>query len=117
MRRHRRSRRAELVGESGRTSQSLLLVLRNPVTGLLVARDDRICREYYQYARTDRDRLISNSMTKTITGLLIGIVVSVKSVDDTPETYVPGFKGTEYGSTPIRDLLQMSSGVAELLCS
>jgi CubicO group peptidase (beta-lactamase class C family) len=56
-------------------------------------------------------------MTKTITGLLIGIVVSVKSVDDTPETYVPGFKGTEYGSTPIRDLLQMSSGVAELLCA
>jgi CubicO group peptidase (beta-lactamase class C family) len=87
---------------------------RNPVTGLLIAQDDQIYCEYYQYARTDRDRLISNSMAKTITGMLIGIAVSdgaIKSVDDTPEIYVPGFKGTEYGSTPIRDLLHMSSGV------
>ena len=42
---------------------------RNPVTGLLIAQDDRIYCEYYQYARTDRYRLISNSMAKTITGL------------------------------------------------
>jgi CubicO group peptidase (beta-lactamase class C family) len=46
--------------------------------------------------------------------MLIGIAIAdgvIKSVDDTPETYVPGFKGTEYGRTPIRDLLHMSSGV------
>ena len=87
---------------------------RNPVTGLLIARDDRILFEHYQYGRTDRDRLISQSMVKSIMGLLIGIAISegaLKSVDDTPETYVPGFKGTEYGKTPIRDLLHMSSGV------
>ena len=87
---------------------------RNPVTGLLVAKDDRILFEHYQYGRTDRDRLISQSMVKSITGLLIGIAISegaIKSVDDTTETYVPGFKGTEYGRTPIRDLLHMSSGV------
>ncbi len=87
---------------------------RNPVTGLLIARDDRILFEHYQYGRTDRDRLISQSMVKSITGMLIGIAISegaIKSVDDTPETYVPEFKGTEYGRTPIRDLLHMSSGV------
>jgi CubicO group peptidase (beta-lactamase class C family) len=87
---------------------------RNPVTGLLAARDDDILFESYQYGRTDRDRLFSGSMAKTITGMLIGIAISegaIKSVDDTPETYVPGFKGTEYGKTPIRDLLHMSSGV------
>ena len=53
-------------------------------------------------------------MVKSITGLLIGIAISegaIKSVDDIPETYVPGFMGTEYGRTPIRDLLHMSSGV------
>ena len=53
-------------------------------------------------------------MVKSITGLLIGIAIAdgaIKSVDDTAETYVPGFKGTEYGATPIRDLLHMSSGV------
>ncbi|MFL5094018.1 MAG: hypothetical protein ACJ8ES_01810, partial [Xanthobacteraceae bacterium] len=28
---------------------------RNPVTGLLIAKDDRIVFEHYQYGRTDRD--------------------------------------------------------------
>ena len=87
---------------------------RNPVTGLLIAKDDRILCEHYQYGRTDRDRLLSQSMVKSIMGMLIGIAISegaIKSVDDTAETYVPGFKGTEYGKTPIRDLLHMSSGV------
>ena len=53
-------------------------------------------------------------MVKSIIGMLIGIAIAdgaIKSVDDTPETYVPGFKGTEYGETPIRDFLHMSSGV------
>ena len=87
---------------------------RNPVTGLLIAKDDGILFEHYQYGRTDRDRMLSQSMVKSIMGMLIGIAVSegaIKSVDDTAETYVPGFKGTEYGKTPIRDLLHMSSGV------
>ena len=69
-------------------------------TGLLIAKDDQILFEHYQYGRTDRDRLISQSMVKSITGMLIGIAISegaIKSVDDTAETYVPGFKGTEYG--------------------
>jgi CubicO group peptidase (beta-lactamase class C family) len=88
---------------------------RNPVTGLLVAKDDTILFEHYQYGRTDRDRLNAGSMTKSITAMLVGIAISegaIKSVDDTPETYVPGFKGSEYGRTPIRDLLHMSSAVA-----
>ena len=87
---------------------------RNPVTGLLIAKDDEILCECYQYGRTDRDRLISQSMAKSITGMLIGAAVAegaIKSVDDAAETYVAGFKGTEYGATPIRDLLHMSSGV------
>ncbi len=89
-------------------------VSRNPVTGLLIAKDDHILFEHYQYARTDHDRFVSQSMVKSIIGLLIGIAIAegaIKSVDDTPEAYVPGFRGSEYGRTPIRDLLHMSSGV------
>jgi CubicO group peptidase (beta-lactamase class C family) len=99
----------------GKPSSVTEYLSRNPVTGLLIARDDRILLEHYQYGRTDRDKFISQSMVKSITGMLIGIAISdgaIKSVDDTPETYVPGFRGTEYGKTPIRDLLHMSSGVA-----
>ena len=42
---------------------------RNPVTGLLIAKDDQILFEHYQYGRTDRDLLLSQSMVKSITGL------------------------------------------------
>ena len=87
---------------------------RNPITGLLVCKDDQILFESYQYGRTDHDRFVSQSMVKSIMGVLIGIAISegaIKSVDDKVEAYVPGLKGTEYGATPIRDLLHMSSGV------
>jgi CubicO group peptidase (beta-lactamase class C family) len=98
----------------GKPSSPTEYLSRNPVTGLLIARDDQILFEHYQYGRTDRDRLISQSMVKSIMGMLIGIAIAegaIKSVDDTAETYVPGFRGTEYGKTPIRALLHMSSGV------
>jgi CubicO group peptidase (beta-lactamase class C family) len=87
---------------------------RNPVTGLLIARDDTILVERYQYARTDRDRFTSWSMAKTVTSMLIGIAIAegrIRSVDDAAATYVPGLIGTEYGRTSLRHLLQMSSGV------
>jgi len=89
----------------------------HPVTGLLIARGDTILFEHYQYARTDRDRLLSQSMVKTLVGLLVGIAVSegaIHSVDDTAATYVPELAGTEYGATPLLALLHMSSGVAFL---
>jgi CubicO group peptidase (beta-lactamase class C family) len=88
---------------------------RNPTTGLLIAKDDTILYEHYQYARTDRDRFLSQSMAKTITAMLIGIAVSegrIKSIDDPTLAYVPGLTNTEYGKTSIRDLLHMSSGVS-----
>jgi CubicO group peptidase (beta-lactamase class C family) len=89
----------------------------HPVTGLLIARSDTVLFEHYRYARTDQDRFLSNSMAKTITGLLVGIAISegaIRSIDDTAATYVPELEGTAYGGTPLRALLRMSSGVAFL---
>jgi CubicO group peptidase (beta-lactamase class C family) len=85
------------------------------VTGLLVAQGNRILVERYQYGRTDKHRLTSFSMAKTIIGLLIGTAVkegAIRSIDDPAEVYAPGLKGTEYGRTPIKALLQMASGIA-----
>jgi len=99
---------------SGKRSSVAEYLSRNPVTGLLVAKDDTILFEHYQYGRTDRHRLSSQSIAKSITAMLIGIAIgegAIKWVDDAAETYVPGFKDTKYGRTPIRDLLHMSSGV------
>jgi len=88
---------------------------RNPATGLLIARDDTILFERYQYGRTDHDRLTSWSMAKTVTSMLLGIAVSegaIRSIDQPAADYVPELAGSEYGRTPIRDLLHMASGVA-----
>jgi CubicO group peptidase (beta-lactamase class C family) len=88
---------------------------RNPTTGLLIAKDDTILYEHYQYARTDTDRFLSQSMAKTITAMLIGIALSegkIKSIDDTVSIYVRDLAQTEYGKTSIRDLLHMASGVS-----
>ena len=53
-------------------------------------------------------------MAKTLTSMLIGIAIDegkIRSIDDPAEAYVRELAGTEYGRTPIRHLLQMSSGV------
>lgn len=87
---------------------------RTPTTGLLVARGNTILVERYQYGRTDRHRLTSWSMAKTVTAMLVGIAIAercIRSVDDLAATYVPELAGTEYGRTSLRHLLQMSSGV------
>jgi CubicO group peptidase (beta-lactamase class C family) len=88
---------------------------RHPTTGLLILKDNTILAEHYQYGRTEQDRFLSQSMAKTVTSMLIGIAVSegkIHSIDDTAETYVPSLKGSEIGSTPIRALLHMASGIA-----
>jgi CubicO group peptidase (beta-lactamase class C family) len=87
---------------------------RNPVTGLLIAQADRILVERYQYGRSDQARMTSFSMAKTVIALLIGIAVEngqIASIDDRADRYVTGLAGTEYGATPLRALLTMSSGV------
>ena len=86
-----------------------------PVTGLLIARDDTILFEHYQYGRTDQDRLTSHSMAKTVVAMLIGLAISegrIHSVDDLVERYVPELTGTAFGGTRLRALLHMASGVA-----
>jgi CubicO group peptidase (beta-lactamase class C family) len=86
-----------------------------PTTGFLIAKDDTILVERYQYDRTDRHPMTSFSMAKTVVGLLIGIALeqgAIRSIDDVAATYVPELENTEYGRTPIKALLLMSSGVA-----
>lgn len=100
----------------GMNAETLETYLRsNPTTGLLIAHDQTILYEHYQYGRTDHDRFLSQSMAKTLTAMLIGIAISegaIHSIDDTAQAYVPELKGTEIGGTPIRALLHMASGIA-----
>jgi len=87
---------------------------RNPATGLAVVQGDTLLVERYRYGRRDTHRLTSFSMAKTIVALLVGIAVEegrIASIEDRADRYVPGLSGSEYGRTPLRHLLTMSSGV------
>lgn len=89
-------------------------VERRPLTGFLVARGDTILVERYQYGRSDRDRLASFSMAKSLVGLLVGIALeegAIRSLDDRAQDYVPALAGTAYGATPVAALLRMRSGI------
>lgn len=88
---------------------------RQRVTGLMVIKEDRVVVERYQHERGPNTRFLSASMAKSVVGLLIGIALEqgrIRSIDDLARTYAPELAGTPYGDTPIRHLLQMSSGVA-----
>ena len=87
---------------------------RQPATGLLIAQGDEILFEHYRYARTDRDRFVGQSMTKTITAMLFGIAMAegkIRSLDASAGEYLPEIADTEYGKTPLKALLHMASGV------
>ncbi len=88
---------------------------RHPTTGLLIAKDSTILFERYQYGRRDTDRLLSNSMVKTMVAMLVGIAIKegkIRSIEDLAQDYVPDMKGSAYGQTSLRALLTMSSGIA-----
>lgn len=79
-----------------------------------VARDEAILAEHGQYARSDPDSFMSQSMAKTVIGLLVGIEVSegaIRSIDEPAAADVPELAGPAYGTPPIRAVLQMSSGL------
>ena len=85
-----------------------------PITGLLLAKNDEILFEGYQYARTDKDLFTSQSTAKTMVAMLMGIAVSegkIQSINDPASKYVPELKNSDYGDMTIRNLLHMSSGI------
>lgn len=87
---------------------------RHPTTGLLIVKDTTILFERYQYGRRDTDRLLSNSMVKTMVAMLVGIAIKegkIRSIEDLAQDYVPDMKGSAYGQTSLRALLTMSSGI------
>ena len=84
------------------------------ITGLLIVKDGEVLVERYQYDRTAADRFLSNSMSKSITSLAVGLALQdgkIASLDDRASRYVGELAGHGYGDATIRQLLRMSSGV------
>ena len=83
-------------------------------TGLIVIKDDRICFEEY-YLGHNPDKLhISWSVGKSFVSAMVGIAQAegkIKSILQPVSDIVPRLKGTGYDGVPLKDVLQMSSGV------
>ncbi len=100
------------VYQGGRTIDDFLA--RRRITGLMVIKDGVVQVERYQYDRTPAQRLLSNSMAKSIVSIAVGLALQegrIRSLDDNAAVYAPELVGSAYGETPIRALLRMGSGV------
>ena len=84
-------------------------------TGLVVIKNDQVTFEEYWHGNTAQTRWISMSVAKSFVSALMGIALEeacFSSVEDPITQYVPELKGSGYDGVRIKDILQMSSGVA-----
>ena len=87
---------------------------RQPVMALLIAKDGEIVYERYQHGRTAQQHYRSNSISKSVTGLALGLAKAegkIPSFDALLQSYVPELKNTAYGETSLHNLMRMGSGV------
>jgi CubicO group peptidase (beta-lactamase class C family) len=82
--------------------------------GLLVLRDGRIAFEFYAGGMTRETPHIVMSATKSLTGLIAGILQAhgELEIDAEVSRYVPEIAAGPYQGATIRDLLDMRSGIA-----
>lgn len=87
----------------------------NRVSGILILKDGKIVFEKYLLGNAPDTRWMSMSVVKSMTAMLIGAAVQdgyIDSIDDPIVRYLPRFKGTAYDGVTVRQVLQMTSGVA-----
>lgn len=84
------------------------------VSGVLVLKDGLAVLERYGLCRTVNDNWDSQSVTKSVTSILVGAAIQdgyIRSLDSLVTDYVHELKGSSYDGVTIRHLLMMTSGV------
>lgn len=83
------------------------------VDGVLIAHRGRIVGERYANAMTPQTRHISQSVGKSVLGLVTGVLAErgVLSRDDLATTHVPEVQGSGYGGATVGHLLDMTVAV------
>ncbi len=85
------------------------------VSGLLVLHNGSIAYERYLLGNSDKTRWMSMSVVKSITAMLIGAAIQdghIQGIDDPIVDYLPQLQGSAYENVTVKQLLQMTSGVA-----
>ncbi len=87
----------------------------NRVSGLIVIHGGEVKFEKYFLGNDEHTRWMSMSVVKSMTAALIGAAIKdgyIESIDDPIVHYLPSLVGTAYDGVSVRNLLQMTSGVA-----
>lgn len=90
------------------------LIERTGTTGLVVIKGNRILHESYYLGNTASSKAISWSVGKSFVSALVGHAVQegrIASIQDPVTRYLPELKECGYNGVPIKDLLNMSSGI------
>ena len=88
---------------------------RNQTAGLLVIKDGKVVLERYAKGNDANTKWLSFSVAKSMSSTLVGAAVQdghIRSLDDKVVQYVPALRGSAYDDVTVRQVLQMSSGVA-----
>lgn len=86
----------------------------NFTDGFIVLKDGAIVFERYMNGMTERSSHLSQSVAKSLTGCLIGILAGRGDLDPAGRItdYLPELKATGYEGATLQHVLDMSSGVA-----
>ena len=90
-------------------------ITNRSVTSLVVLKDGQLVHESYHKGTSDTDLRMSFSVAKSFLSALFGVIVAegkIASLDDPVTAYAPSLKGGAYDGVSIRNVLQMSSGIA-----
>jgi CubicO group peptidase (beta-lactamase class C family) len=111
----RAERPLEVTYSFGGASHTLADFLqRTRTTGFLVIKDGKIVSERYFGGADQNSHFTSWSVGKSFTSTLLGIAIAdgkIESVDKPVSDYISELKGSGYDGVPIKDILQMSSGI------
>tara|TARA_B110000503_G_scaffold31800_1_gene51478 strand:- start:440 stop:1582 length:1143 start_codon:yes stop_codon:yes gene_type:complete len=101
--------------ESGDVRAKAEAALSNPNRiALMLIEDGKVVFEGFNNGAGKDNTLLSYSVAKSMTSLAIGEALcagKITSLEDPVEKYLPELKGNNYGSSSIKNLLHMASGV------
>lgn len=101
------------VTADGETLDLWTVLDRTDTAGLVVLRDGRIVQEYYAGDMLPSTQHIMMSVSKSVLGLIVGILVErgVLKLDVAVTDWIPEVKDSAYAGATLRDLLDMRVGI------
>ena len=100
--------------DRGNVKNTAAMLEELQTTALVVVKDGTVIFEDYYKGTEASDKRISWSVGKSFVSAMTGIALSngdIESIDDSVSKYVPALIGSVYEGVPLRDVLNMASGI------